>query len=368
MKGTNGDSGVVVVGREEPKKAADIRTVAEKAGVSISTVSRFLNNKVVSPQAEERIREAVRELSYIPNRIARSLKLKRTMTLGMAIPDITNTFFPEIVKGVEDAARAAGFHLVLTNTGEDPGSEWERMATLETLRCDGCLLILAPDGPHESERRQRLQDFRLPLVYIDRVPGFDADMVISDNVQGAERAVNHLINLGHRRIGLLGTTLEVSTHRDRVQGYRQAMHGGGLEPLPGYEMRVEPTLADGFSATGRMLDLSPRPTALFVTSNRLTIGAMAAIHDRGLRCPEDVSVIGYDDYEWEEAFRPRLTAVAQPSYLLGQRGAELLISRILGNKGGPFEQVVVPSRLVVRESCGVLGGGEVAVANGITPH
>src|SRR5919204_3835287 len=105
--------------RDGPKKVADIRSVAEKAGVSISTVSRFLNSKVVSPQAEERIREAVKELAYIPNRIARSLKLKRTMTLGMAIPDIANTFFPDIVKGVEDAAREAGFHLVLTNTGED---------------------------------------------------------------------------------------------------------------------------------------------------------------------------------------------------------------------------------------------------------
>src|SRR5881394_3420800 len=208
MKLSNGNSSAPESGT---RKVADIRTVAEKAGVSISTVSRFLNQKVVSPQAEERIREAVRELSYIPNRIARSLKLKRTMTLGMAIPDITNTFFPEIVKGVEDAARAAGFHLVLTNTGEDPASEWERLATLETLRCDGCLLILAPDGPEEPERRQRMQDYRLPIVYIDRAPGFDADMVISDNVQGAERAVNHLINLGHKRIALLGTTLEVST-------------------------------------------------------------------------------------------------------------------------------------------------------------
>jgi LacI family transcriptional regulator len=366
MKVANGNPSVVE-GRDGPKKVADIRTVAEKAGVSISTVSRFLNQKVVSPQAEERIREAVRELAYIPNRIARSLKLKRTMTLGMAIPDITNTFFPEIVKGVEDAARAAGFHLVLTNTGEDPDSEWERMATLENLRCDGCLLILAPDGPQETERRQRMQDYRLPIVYIDRAPGFDADMVISDNVQGADRAVRHLLNLGHTRIGLLGTTLEVSTHRERVDGYRQAMRSAGLEPLPGYEMRVAPTLADGFSATVRMLDLTPRPTALFITSNRLTIGAMAAIHDRGLRCPEDVSVIGYDDYEWEEAFRPRLTAVAQPSYLLGQRGAELLISRILGNKSGPFEQVVVPSRLVVRESCGVYGEAA-TISNGSSAH
>jgi len=334
---------------------ADIRSVAEKAGVSISTVSRYLNHKVVSPQAEERIRDAVKELAYIPNRIARSLKLRRTNTLGLAIPDITNTFFPEIVKGVEDATRAAGFHLVLTNTGEDQATEWERLNTLETLRCDGCLLILAPDANGDSERKQRLAEFRLPVVYLDRSPPFDADMVISDNVHGAEEAVRHLVGLGHKNIAFLGTTLEVSTHRERLQGYRQAMQAAGLPVPPGYEERVAPTLADGVAGVQKLLDLSPRPTAVFIASNKLTIGAMAGIHDRRLNCPKDISVIGYDDYEWEEAFRPRLTAVAQPSNLIGQRACELLIARVLGQKSGEVEKVVVPSRLVIRESCGPVG-------------
>jgi LacI family transcriptional regulator len=350
MKQTNGNP----VSAEGPpqRKVADIRSVAEKAGVSISTVSRFLNHKVVSPQAEERIREAVKELAYIPNRIARSLKLRRTNTLGMAIPDITNTFFPEIVKGVEDATRNAGFALVLTNTGEDQATEWERLNTLETLRCDGCLLILAPDADADAERQQKLGEFRLPVVYLDRSPQFEADMVVSDNVHGAEEAVRHLVGLGHKNIALLGTTLEVSTHRERVKGYWQAMKAAGLTPPDGYEERVAPTLADGLAATLRLLDRTPRPTALFVTSNKLTIGAMAAIHDRGLRCPQDISIIGYDNYDWEDASRPRLTAVAQPSYLIGQRAAELLIARILGQKSGPPEQIVLPSNLVVRESCG----------------
>jgi LacI family transcriptional regulator len=338
------------------RKVADIRSVAEKAGVSISTVSRYLNHKVVSPQAEERIRDAVKELAYIPNRIARSLKLRRTNTLGLAIPDITNTFFPEIVKGVEDATRAAGFHLVLTNTGEDQATEWERLNTLETLRCDGCLLILAPDANGDSERKQRLAEFRLPVVYLDRSPPFDADMVISDNVHGAEEAVRHLVGLGHKNIAFLGTTLEVSTHRERLQGYRQAMQAAGLPVPPGYEERVAPTLADGVAGVQKLLDLSPRPTAVFIASNKLTIGAMAGIHDRRLNCPKDISVIGYDDYEWEEAFRPRLTAVAQPSNLIGQRACELLIARVLGQKSGEVEKVVVPSRLVIRESCGPVGG------------
>jgi LacI family transcriptional regulator len=338
------------------KKAADIRTVAQKAGVSISTVSRYLNSKVVSPEAEQKIRAAIRELAYTPNRIARSLKLKRTTTLGMVIPDITNTFFPEIVKGVEDAARAAGFHLVLTSSGEDQLSEQDRMNTLETLRCDGVLMILAPEGPTEAERRQRLLDYRLPTVYVDRSPPFVADMVISDNLFSAGEAVRHLRRLGHSNIAMLHTTLEVSSHRDRAEGYRRAMREAGLTPPPGYEVRVPGTMADGFAATLRLLDLNPRPSAIFVTANRLTVGAMAAILDRGLRCPGDISVIGFDDYEWEEAFRPRLTTVAQPSYLMGQRGAELLIARVLGQKTGAPEQVELRSRLVVRESCGIYGG------------
>jgi LacI family transcriptional regulator len=341
---------------EGQRKVADIRSVAEKAGVSISTVSRFLNHKVVSPQAEERIREAVKELAYIPNRIARSLKLRRTDTLGMAIPDITNTFFPEIVKGVEEAARAAGFHLVLTNTGEDQATEWERLNTLETLRCDGCLLILAPDTTGDAERQKRLAEYRLPVVYLDRSPPFDADMVISDNVNGAEEAVRHLVGLGHKNIAYLGTTLEVSTHRERLQGYRQAMQSAGLTVHPGYELRVAPTLAGGVTGVQKLLDLSPRPTAVFIASNKVTIGAMAGITDRKLRCPQDISVVGYDDYEWEEAFRPRLTAVAQPSNLIGQRAAELLIARVLGQKANEYEKVVVPCKLIVRESTAPVAG------------
>lgn len=344
-------------GGDGTKKAADIRSVAQRAGVSISTVSRFLNSKVVSPEAEQKIRAAVRELSYSPNRIARSLKLKRTTTLGMVIPDITNSFFPEIVKGVEDAARAAGFHVVLTSSGEDQAAEWDRLNTLEDLRCDGVLVILAPGGPTETERRERLMEYRLPTVYLDRTPPFPADMVISDNLFSASEAVRHLHRLGHTNIALLHTTLEVSSHRDRAEGYRRAMREAGVTPPAGYEARVPATMADGFAATLRLLDLNPRPSAIFVTANRLTVGAMAAILDRGLRCPGDISVIGFDDYEWEEAFRPRLTTVAQPSYLMGQRGAEQLIARVLGQKSGPPEQIELRSRLVVRESCGIYGRG-----------
>lgn len=338
-------------------KVPDIREVARRAEVSISTVSRFLNHKPVRPDAEARIFAAVRELAYSPNRIARSLKSRRTNTIGMVIPDITNPIFPEVVKGVEVAARAVGFNLVLANMGEDRDEEWDRLQTLRAMRCDGCLLIVGPDGADEVVRRQRLEEYGLPLVFVDRRPGFPADLVVSDNDHAAAEAVRHLIRLGHRRIAVLSVDLAVSTHRERVAAYRRALREGGLEPNPAYEAHAASSVADGFSATMSLLAQNPAPTALFVTSNRLTIGAVSAIANRGLRCPEDVSVVAFDDYDWQDAFRPRLTTVAQPAYTIGHRAAQLLIARITGDKTGPPEEIVLHSQLVVRESCGIYRTG-----------
>ena len=342
---------------ESEKKAADIREVARRAGVSISTVSRYLNHKVVSAAAERRIEEAIKELAYLPNRIARSLKMKRTMTLGMVIPDITNPYFPEVVKGVDSAARAAGFNLILANAGEDPLIEWEHLQTLRGLRCDGVVLIPAPRTGDDSEWQRRLESYPLPLVFVDRQVGSARDVVVSDNLRASGDAVRHLQRLGHKQIALLDTTLEVSSHRDRAEGYVQAMKEAGLGPDPGLMARVNASAADGFAATQRLLDLPNAPTAMFVPNSRLTIGALQAIAARGLRCPEDISIISYDDYEWQEGFRPRLTTIAQPGFLIGQRGAEALIARITEESSDrAHEQIVLSSRLLVRESCGVYAG------------
>ena len=339
---------------ESENKAADIREVARRAGVSISTVSRYLNQKVVSPAAERRIEEAIRELAYLPNRIARSLKMKRTMTLGMVIPDITNPYFPEVVKGVDSAARSAGFNLILANAGEDAVIEWEHLQTFRGMRCDGVLVIPAPAGQQdEPERVRRLEAYPLPLVFVDRSLNLPRDTVVSDNRRAAGEAVRHLLKLGHTRVALLDTTVDVSSHRERADGYHQVMKEAGLGSDPRYISRTLPTVADGFAATVRLLESSPAPTAIFVPSNRSTIGALQAISARGLRCPEDISLVSYDDYEWQEAFRPRLTTIAQPAFLLGQRGAEVLINRITSEGDVPPEHIVLSSRLVVRESCGI---------------
>jgi LacI family transcriptional regulator len=331
----------------------DIKTVALLAGASISTVSRCLNNKSVSPAAEQRIRAAIKELSYSPNRVARSLRSQKTMTLGMVIPDITNPFFPAVVSGVEQTVRAAHFALVLFHAGEDEDREWECLRVLQALRCDGILLVMAPAGLNHARRRKQFQQLGLPIVYVDRAPDFEADIVVADNLHSSEDAVRHLLALRHQRIGLVSADLDVSVHRDRVEGYRRAMCAAGFPPSPDLQVSAEPTVADGYSATTQLLSLPDRPTALFVTNDRLAMGAMTAVEAQGLRCPEDISIVGYDNYEWHDVYHPKMTTVAQPTHLMGVRAAELLVRRIAETQAGAPQHMLLKSTLVIRESTGL---------------
>ena len=240
------------------------------------------------------------------------------------------------------------------NADEDEDREWGCLRALQSQRCDGALLIIAARGPGQGARRQKLEHVELPVVYLDRVPEFDADAVITDDRGSAQEAVRHLLRLGHTRIAVLTPKADVSVHRDRVEGYHRALAEAGLVPRPEYEGQASPTGGDGYSAASGLLALPERPSAIFVTSNILTIGTMAAIESHGLTCPDaDISVVGYDSHAWQDVFHPRLTVVAQPAYAMGTRAAELLISRINSRHGGPPEQILLQSTLVVRESCGL---------------
>ena len=333
--------------------SVNIREVATRAAVSTATVSRYLNGKNVRPAARQRIMTAIGDLSYSPNRLARGLKTKKSKVLGVVIPDITNPFFPAVVQGIEDTARAAGFSVMLFNTAEDEDRLWECLEAVHAQSCDGALVMLAPPGPRHAQRRQQLQKLTFPIVYVDRAPDFDADMVVCDNVQCSREAVRHLLRLGHVRIAALAPNHDVSVHRERLEGYRRALTDAGVPIVPAYEVRVTPTVSDGYSGASSLLSLPEMPSAIFVTSNRLTIGAMAAIESRGLRCPQDISILGWDNHDWQDVFHPRLTTMAQPAYLMGTRAAELLIQRTTEDRPQPARQILLQSSLVVRESCGM---------------
>ncbi len=321
--------------------------------MSVSSVSRFLNGKKrLSAATEQRILAAVARQGYAPNRVAQSLRLKRTMTLGLLIPDSSNPYFSGLVKGAEDAARAAGFAVVLFNSNEDPEREKQNFDTLRALRCDGALVIAAPETPAAPSVRPWLAACPVPLVCIDREIPLDLDTVVADNTGGGYQATRQLLQLGHRQIGLISVDYEVSSHRGRCEGYARALAEARIRRRNEYEIRVPLSLQDGFSAATRMLALPEAPTAIFATSNALAIGTVAALKAQGLRCPEDVSVIGYDNYDWQDVFSPRLSTVQQPSYLVGKRAAELLVERVSERGPSAAQNIVLPTSLVLRDSCG----------------
>jgi LacI family transcriptional regulator len=332
-----------------------VKDVARRAGVSTSTVSHVLNEtRWVSEELRRRVREAADDLGFEPNGVARSLKIKRSFTIGLVISDIGNPFFTDVVRGVEDVAQGQGYTVILGNSDEDVEKEAAYLRVLSAKRIDG--LILAPAG-QDHPYLQRLVGSGFPLVLLDRlVPGLHLPAALVENRDAARIAVAHLIDLGHRRIGMVAGKPNITSTTDRLAGYRLALDTAGIPFDDALVVSGGSQIDKARSATTALLDLSVPPTALFVANNLMTIGAVAAIEDRGLAVPADVAIAGFDDFPWADVFRPTLTCIAQPTYELGRAAAELLLRRIDGersaNADGSPEHVVLSGRLVVRESSG----------------
>src|SRR5262245_1792979 len=232
----------------------NIAEVALQARVSKATVSRFLNGRNIRPTARDRLSAVIERLGYRPNRLAQGLKSRRSTTIGMVVPDISNPFFPEVVKGAERAAQAAGFHLILANTAEDSDVERQHLETLKALRVDGCLLVPAPRAARAAAERAPSGSLEAPVVYVDRAPPFAADLVCVDNTLAGEEAVRHLWRLGHRRIALLTVDARISVHLERTRGYTRALRALGAAEDASTIVRCAPTIPDGVSAMQRLLD------------------------------------------------------------------------------------------------------------------
>lgn len=329
-----------------------LEEVASRASVSISTVSRVLNAPAkVRPITRNRVEEAIRQLRYRPNRVARRLRTRdgRAHLLGLIIPDIQNTFFSNVVRGVEDEARAHDYAVILCNSDEDLDREQFYLDILRAESADG--VILPPIRGDERTAR-RLAELGLPVVCIDRrVAPVAVDTVVAENREGARMAIDHLIGLGHRRIGAIIGPLNLSTSVERLAGYRQALVAAGIPPDDGLLGSGAPRREDGRRIAATLLAVRPRPTALFAGNALLALGALEALRGFGLRVPEDVAIVGYDDEPWAGLLDPPLTTVRQPSYEIGRRAAELLFQRIAAMDRSPALVVLQPE-LVVRRSCG----------------
>ncbi len=327
-----------------------IRDVAELAGVSPTTVSHVINkSRFVSPDTKARVFEAMRELSYQPNAIARSLRMKTSNTIGLIISDISNPFFTNLVRGVEDVANSRGKNLILCNTDEKTDKEEMYLRILRQKQVDG--IIMAPTSG-SSKFLQQLLESGFPLVFIDRLlDGIDVPTVTVNNGEASCDAVRHLTGLGHTAIGIVTGMRGISSTAERMKGYERALSESGIAVDEQLVVEGRSRVEGGYDATVRLLGLKPRPTAIFATNNLMTIGVMRAVRDCGLRCPEDISVVGFDDFDWASAFHPFLTTVAQPVYEIGTTAVELLFKR-MGAKRIQVdpERVVLKAKLVVRES------------------
>ena len=332
---------------------ATIKDVAARAGVSVATVSHVMNeSRFVTEDTKNRVVVAIAELGYRRDGIARSLRRNRTGTIGAVISDITNPFFSELVKGIENTIH--GFpdrlNVILCNSEEDETRERELLEILMEKRVDG--LILAPAGGN-VEYLEALGRQGPPLVFVDRVmPSVAADSVTVDNVSASTAAVRHLIDRGHRRIAVLKATLRATSIEHRVEGHRLAMEAAGLPIEPGWIIESSSNIDAAHEAGKKLLALSPRPDAVFATNNFMTLGLMRALNEAGLACPDDIAIVGFDDFQWAEAFRPRITAVAQSGYDQGCEAARLLAARIAKTEIGPPIHKVNGTRLIVRESSG----------------
>lgn len=334
-----------------------IRDVAAHASVSVGTVSAVLNGRAsVRPALAARVRASVTALDYQPNGLARSFKRQRTHMLGLVLSDITNPFFTTLARAVADTARQRGYTLLLGNTDEDSAQEEAYVALLRSRQLDGLLLV---PGPGEHTFLPDLLARRLPFVSVDRsLVHLGVDSVLADHLDGAYQAVKHLLALGHQRVGIVTGIRGLTSTEQRLVGYRRAHDERGLPIDPALVREGDSRIAGGARCAAELLALPAPPTALFVTNNRMTVGALQAIGERRLRCPEDVALASFDDFEWASVFRPRLTAIRQPVYAIGAMATDLLIDRIEGTNTGEAREVLLPSVLVVRESCGAALRGQ----------
>jgi LacI family transcriptional regulator len=335
----------------------NIHDVAKRAGVAPITVSRVINNSgYVSKETRQRVEEAVAELQYVPNSLALSLRFKQTKTIGLVLTDITNPFWTTVARGVEDAASERDFNVILCNTDESETKQAKYLTVLLQKQVDGILLV-----PVRSEAQpvELIQKQDTAVVVLDRqVPHAKVDVVRGDSEGGAYQLVRHLLNLGHQRIAILSGPPDVSTAADRVSGYRRALAEAGLdvetEALIFYGEFIE---SSGYEMMQKILASPQQPTAIFAANNFISVGALRALRDAGVRVPDEVALVSFDDIPPALVVDPFLTVAAQPGYEMGRRATELLLARLSGQTTLAFQEVILPTEIIIRRSSGLPRNG-----------
>lgn len=328
---------------------ATIKDVALRAGVSTATVSHVINStRFVEEQTRQLVLNAIKDLHYQPSMIARSLTTNRTGTVGIIASDVTNFFFAEIIRGTEDVLGPAGYGLIVCNLDEKPEREIHYRELLLRQRVDGIIAAAVTTRWHDFDL---VEAQGTPVVFVDRrFEGMHSPFVGVDNFGGTYAAVCHLLSAGHSEIGVVTGFKSLSTMRERLAAITQALNERDLDLRRDWVVECAQDAEDARQAVRTLLSKADHPKAIFAATNVMTLATLASIRDLGLRCPEDVALIGFDDHPWAQVTNPAISVVRQPARDLGRVAAKMLCSRI---DNDPIEQstVLLACELVVRESC-----------------
>jgi LacI family transcriptional regulator len=329
-----------------------LKELARMAGVHTSTVSRVINDPSfpIAPETRARVMALVRAMEYRPHTLARGLKLKKLHLLAMLVPDLTNPIFAAIAQGVEEGSATQGFSLILTNTGQSKEKELTQLKTLSGGRTDGVILAGSVIGDANVEW---VRERGIPYVLVNRYSSERDVFVGVDDVLGTTLATQHLLSLGHTRIAHLAGPSNASSAADRRAGYRKALERAGILPSPELELETDYLEGGGHRAMSMLLELRDVPTGVVCVSDRVAVGALDAIAERGLRVPQDVSVVGFNDLPVASYVHPKLTTIRVPFTQIGAMAAQLLIRQIADRAQAVPERVLFPPELIVRASSGL---------------
>ena len=334
-----------------PAPRVTLTDIAADAGVSRATVSLVLRNvPVVAEETRQRVLSSMRQLGYVYHRAAASLRTQRTHAVGLIVTDITNPFFAEIIVAIEDKLGNAGYVTLLGNTSETVSKQERLIATMQEYPADG--LLLCPAMDRSTTVAKRIQNCRIPRVlFVRSLPGVDCDYVGVDNVFGAQSAVEHLVVLGHRRIAFIGGASDVSSRKERVTGYENALRKSRCHVDPSRILTSPPNRQGGYQAMQQLLRLPEIPTAALCFNDMVALGAMQALSAAGKTAGQDFALVGFNDVAEAALCRPALTTIATTPGKIGEAAAELLLDRI-AHPTQPNRKLILRPRLIVRESCG----------------
>ncbi len=331
---------------------ATIDDVAKRAGVSKSSVSRVLNEnyEYMSEEMKQKIQQAIQELNYKPNSVAQSLKKKETRIIGIVLADLS-PFWTDVLKGVQDECMRNGYGIMFSDSAMSPENEEENISRLQNKQVDG--LIINTVNPH-SRIFDELKSEKYPFVFINSTPDvIKEDTVVANNTAGTIEAMEYLIGLGHRRIAIFLYPVEnILVRTERLEAYKACLEKNGI-PIDESLIKIcRPEKGNGVEITRDLLNRPDQPTAFLTTNIYLTLEVLKGVRQAGLVIPMDISVVGYDDFEWSPLLDPPLTTVAVPAFEMGVKTAELLIKKIQRKRQKPPQRIEVMPKLIIRESAG----------------